>query len=79
MKGVLYVGNASNKIFAISAKDGSILWKNDRQPGPGRSCDPADAVVFPTEAGNLIAWDFPADNNNYGLSPLVVNFTPHPS
>jgi outer membrane protein assembly factor BamB len=58
-EGVLYVGNASNKIFAISESDGSILWKNDLgSPVLGGAAILPDGVAFPTEAGNLVAWDF---------------------
>src|SRR5690606_8087329 len=60
---VLYVGNVSGatansktgKILAISAVDGSLIWeKATDSPVIGGGAVLSDAVVFPTEAGNLI-------------------------
>lgn len=57
-EGVLYVGNLNNQVFALSAEDGSIVWQKDAgQPVVAGGALVEDAVVFPTEAGNLIAWD----------------------
>jgi outer membrane protein assembly factor BamB len=64
-EGVLYVGNANGKtansktgqILALSAEDGSIIWEQSTDsPVIGGAVVLPDAVVFPTEAGNLVAW-----------------------
>jgi len=55
---VLYVGNDGNKIFAISAADGSILWQQDAgSPIIGGAVVWSEGVAFPKEDGNLVAWD----------------------
>jgi len=63
---VLYVGNAgtttdnskTGKILALSAADGSLMWEQPTDsPVMGGGLVLADAVIFPTEDGNLTAWD----------------------
>ena len=64
---ILYVGNGSGttantrsgKIMALSAADGGIIWEQSIDSpviGGAVILSDSDAVVFPTEMGNLIAW-----------------------
>ncbi len=64
-EGVLYVSNANGKttksdtgqILVLSAVDGSLIWSQTTDsPVVGGAIVLPDAVVFPTEAGNLVAW-----------------------
>ena len=62
---VLYVSNANGKktdsktgqILALSVADGSVIWSQTTDsPVIGGAFILPEAVVFPTEAGNLVAW-----------------------
>lgn len=63
---ILYVGNAANKIFAISVSDGKVVWTQDAgSPVIGGAVVLPDGVAFPTEGGNLVAWDFQGEKQQW--------------
>jgi outer membrane protein assembly factor BamB len=52
------VGNGNGQVLAISASNGQILWRKEAgSPIIASGAILPGAVAFPTEGGNLIAWD----------------------